>query len=146
MELMSRTKSEKFPDVSSSFLIPAMSNHFELKVKRSLLVDALRRVQVVADPQTRAVSLEIKNFSSVLVSTKQRNGSLATESVPVVWNENERLVVFNLDYLLSLLSIFDDEFVLMKLGKDQKHKPSSVLIQAEHSAGVLQQLRLDSIL
>ena len=143
--MSTRRSQEDFPDVSHSFLIPAMSNNIELKVTRTDLLGAVRRVRVSADQTTKAVRMTLQGFDSLDVSTKQKSGSWAQETIPAKWSGGGRDLVFNHEHLTSLLSLFEDESLILKLGPDAKFKPSALLVQAEDKSrsGVLQQFRVD---
>lgn len=143
MVLMSRVRAEKFPNLNDAFTIPEMTNAQILKVDREKLCGALKRVQILADENTRAVGLEILDFATMRVFTRQRTGSTSSENVSIEWNNDSRQFWFNLDYLLGALSIFDDEEVSLKFGKDQKQKPSSAFIRSETKRVVLHQLRIE---
>lgn len=144
--LMTRTKSEVFPDIAHAFKIPSMSNDQLLKVDRKALTGAVSRVGVTADPSTRAVRFRLSgtDFETLRVQTRQRSGSWSEETLPVDWVKgSERNITFNLDYLLNLLNLFDTDSVTMRFGADQKHKPSTAFVQEGGRSAVLNQLQVD---
>lgn len=136
-----------FPDLAKSFLIPAMSNNWSLKVPRKTLEASLRRVRITSDPNTMAVSMDLslKDYQRMVVSARTKSGSTSEETIDVEWTGGDRRLVFHHEYLMKMLSSFDDETLEFKLGQDQTHKPSVVLVQSNGRSGVLNQLRADLV-
>jgi DNA polymerase III subunit beta len=143
--LSTARKRETFPDVAHAFLVPAMTNTTTLRVGRTALAAAVRRVRLMSDPATRAVRILLSgtDFSTATVSAQQPTGAWATEEIGVEWAGGDRTLVFNHEYLTNLLSLFEAEQLTLRLGEDTKNKPSPVLIQEGDRSGVLMQLRLD---
>ena len=143
--LTTARKREDFPDVSHHLLLPSMANTIAVRLDRGGLLEAIRHVRVMADPATKAIRLQLSgtDFSTAVLSAQQPSGAWATESIPVEWAGGDRTLVFNHEYLSSLLTLFDTESVTLWLGEDARHKPSPVLINSDGRAGVLMQLRLD---
>lgn len=132
----------QFPDVDEVLLKPALSNDLELLVRREPLVDAIRKVRLVADTETDAVVLSL-NHGSVTVEAKDRVGSVATEEVPAEWAQAPRHVAFNHKHLTDLLGSATGEECVLRLGKDLKTKPTPLLYEDDGLLAVLSQIRLE---
>lgn len=140
-----RKSQQVFPDIAHAYLIPAMANNTELKITRTDLLGAIRRLRISADPSTKAIRLTLgeTQYDSVDVSTRQQPGDWAQERVTASWPGGARTMMFNHEHLSSLLQLFEDEKLVLKFGEDAKFNPSSVLIRSDDRAGVLQQVRVD---
>lgn len=143
--LTTRCLTSPFPDVAQAFLIPTMANKDVLKVSREALRGALRRVRITSEISTQAVTLEVfkEDFQRMDVSARQKDGSWSQETVSVEWPGGDRKLMFNHEHLSHLLTTFDSDDLELRLGPDQKAKPSPVLIQADGRSGVLNQLRME---
>lgn len=144
MMISTKTRTEKFPDIENSFLVPAMKNHSFIKISRTKLIESIRRVTILADKDSRAVTLKIsvQDISSIEVSASLSNGSFSMDRLSIVATPENRVIILNADHLLQALSLFEEDEITLLLGEDQKHKPSTVLIKSDASAVVLNQLRL----
>ena len=143
--LMGQKIMAKFPDVDEVMLKPAFANDLVLKVNRSDLLSAVRRVRVTADESTCAVVLSL-NHGSVSIESKDRTkGSVSVEEVPAEWEHAPRHVSFNHNHLTDLLSSSESDTCVFRLGKDLKTRPTSFLMEDEESGftAVLSQIRLD---
>lgn len=145
LTLGTHIRRDTYPDLSQTFLIPALSHDQNLTISHSLLVDAIRRVRLVADTDTQAVRLTLAGSQSATISTQRRNGAWSRGTLPVTYDGTDRTLIFNHAHLLALLALFtpDDDLLTLRLGPDAKHHPSPVLIQHGNASGVLHQLRLD---
>ena len=134
----------QFPSVDEVLLKPAMLNDLELKVDRSLLLKAVRRVRITADEDTAAVVLSL-NHGSVSVEAKDRKGGVSLESVDAEWEHAPRHVSFNHQHLSDMLSSTSSETCVFRLGKDLKTRPTPLLMEDEEEGftAVLSQIRLD---
>jgi DNA polymerase-3 subunit beta len=140
VRLSSRTRREPFPDVEHAFLIPSLSNTDEVLLSRENLTAAIRRVRIMSDLDTRAITLALSTGTAA-VSARTSAGAWAVENIPVTWLGPDRTLTFNHDYLLHLLALFDGPDLVLRLGPDAKHKPSTVLVEQADRCGVLMQLR-----
>lgn len=140
VRLSSLTRREPFPDVEHAFLIPALGNTDEVRLTREHLIAAVRRVRTMSDVDTRAITIALTPGTAA-VSARNASGAWAVEQIPVTWLGADRTLTFNHDYLLHLLALFDSPDLVLRLGPDAKHKPSSVLAEQVGRVGVLLQLR-----
>lgn len=131
----------RFPDMEKLLLAPAMENNMELTVDRLELADAVRRVRINADLTTSAIGLRLsKNALTVVSRDTYRNA--AEETLEAEWGGPDRMVVVNHVFLLDMLNGYDGRKCAFKLGKDTKHRKSSVLLHDAEAGmtGVVQQM------
>ena len=140
---MSSRLSTAFPNVDEVLLKPVANNNQELRCNRADLVSAIRRVRITADEETAAVVLEMSE-DGLRVSSKDKYGSWAAESVDAEWKHPDRTAAFNWQHLLEMLQQTDTKVMSMKFGKDSPSRPSAALLEGvEGTQGVLHQLRID---
>lgn len=139
--LMTRTQAEEFPNIDSVFVNAKMTNQESLEVNREALLGAVRRVRMVADPESGAIALKLTG-SAVEVSARQQSGSRASEPVDAVWVGEERTLVVHHGHLVSLLEMLDHDTARLMIGPDSRHKPGSIYASDVDRTGVIMQLRM----
>jgi DNA polymerase-3 subunit beta len=135
----------EFPDMDESVLKPALANEDELVLTRDDLVSAIKRVRITANPETAAVALQLEP-NKLVISSRDKEGSTASESIDVSWSASDRKLAFNHQQLLQMLAMGDVQTCHFWLGVDQKKtRPSPILMKDEESGllGVLNQVRAD---
>lgn len=134
-----------FPDMDESVLKPALANEDELTVARDDLVGAIKRVRITANPETAAVALHLQK-DKLVISSRDKEGSGASETLDVSWSASERKLAFNHQQLLQMLEMHDASTCHFWLGVDvKKTRPSPILLKDEETGliGVLNQVRAD---
>lgn len=92
-----------FPPVDQATFKPFIDNNAPLLVDRAALLKAIKRVRVTADFLTNAVKLEIGN-NKLTVSSKDRIGNQASETIDCTWEETKRTVAFHHKHLVDMVS------------------------------------------
>jgi DNA polymerase-3 subunit beta len=113
--LVSRILSGRFPNYEMA--IPT-DNTRELKLNTLDFSDALKRVAVMADEQSRAVRFAIKDGQLEISSTSSDFGE-AIETVSVDYSKEPLEIGFNAQYLLDFLAGLECEEVILGL-KDKE--------------------------
>lgn len=137
--------SAEFPDMDEAVLKPALANDDELVVPRDDLVSAIKRVRITANPETAAVALLLEK-DNLTISSRDKEGSGATEVLDVSWSASDRKLAFNHQQLLDMLTMADTQTLHFWVGEDvKKTRPSPILLKDEESGlvGVLNQIRAD---
>jgi len=113
--LISRILSGQFPNFE--MVIPQDNNR---KVVMNTLDfgDALRRVSVMADEQSKAVRFGVKE-GQLEVSSQSADFGEAKETIPVKYEGEEMKICFNAHYLLEFLGGLESEEVCLAL-KDEE--------------------------
>lgn len=143
--LIAQKSMAKFPDVESILFFHALSNDQPFEVDRLALLDAVKRVRIVADPDTAAVVLSLNKGSVSVQAKDSKDGGTAVETVPATWNLSPRHVSLNHAYLTDMLASTDSETCSFALGKDLLSKPSPLVLEdtANGLTAVLSQIRID---
>jgi DNA polymerase III sliding clamp (beta) subunit (PCNA family) len=136
----------KFPHAEQMFLRPALTNDQELKISKSSLLSAVKKVRLCADEDTSAIALKLSK-DSVEVCTRDQVGNKASEKISASWKGKARTIVVHHKFLTDLLSVNDIEICVFKLGEDLKNRKSPLLLQNEAAGmvGVVQQMFLGSL-
>jgi DNA polymerase-3 subunit beta len=134
----------EFPDVDNLLLKPALGNDEVLSVGVEDLSQAIKRVRVTADVTTSGIILSLTE-NKLVISSKDKGGNRATETLDVVWEAPDRTAAFNHQHLLQLLQMAEVSTATLKFGPDTKTKPSPLLYvdEAAGHVGLMSQLRLD---
>lgn len=130
----------EYPDVESHMLRPALANELKLTVERRALLDAVRRVGLVADEDTNFLSVELGGDRMVL-STSDKFGSKAREGLPVHWTGGPRRLGLNHTFLAELLGAVDDGQVEISLRDGERGAQAPLCLRSNGFIGVLVQLR-----
>lgn len=134
-----------FPDMDEAILKPALANEDELVVSRHELESAIKRVRITANPETAAVALLLQG-DKLVISSRDKEGSGASESMDVAWQSSDRKLAFNHQQLLQMLSMGDSPTCHFWVAPDvKKTRPGAILMKDEESGGVgvLNQIRAD---
>lgn len=144
--LIAQKTMAQFPDVDEILLLPTLGNDQNLYVGREALLDAVKRVRIVADPDTAAVVLSLNKGSVSVQAKDSKDGGTAVETVPAKWELSPRHVSLNHAYFVDMLSSTDTEMLRFRLGKDLLTKPSPLVMDDKEANGltaVLSQIRID---
>ncbi len=104
--------------IDSSFpnyqqVIPPVSGEGVI-VKCEDLRDALRRVSILSDQETRSVLMEISSSEMRLSSDSPSQGD-AKETVEVKYKGPDLKVAFNATYIMDILKVMEDDFLRMEI-------------------------------
>lgn len=131
----------QFADLDGLLLQPALTNNRQrLTVDREPLIHAVRRVRVVADPDSSALRIDVKK-DEIRLSTKDPTGNQASESLPALWSGNLISLNVNHSHLMNLLEIVEDSTITFYLGKRGHEGRSPILVKEDDRMAVLHQLR-----
>lgn len=114
--IVSRKIDGKFPNYKQ--VIPS-DNKLQVSANRDDLIHALKRVALLADEKSKMVRFEIQKGLLTLVSDTTELGA-AREEMTVNYDGEDVVVGLNARYVLDVLSVVDDEEVILNL-KDQNH-------------------------
>lgn len=131
-----------FPDVAKTLSGPETINNETVHVSCDDLLSAVRRVRILADPQTSAVGLVLDDDVCV-VRAKDKFGSMAVEEIAVGWDHPRRPVAFNHVHLTNLLKTYPDSDIEIRFGPDTKTSPSVGLVSVDGFTAVVTQIRTD---
>ncbi|MCF7793004.1 MAG: DNA polymerase III subunit beta [Candidatus Cloacimonetes bacterium] len=107
----------RFPDYTKA--IPANNNNV-LKIKKSILKDAVKRVSLLASEDTFKVKFDISTSAFSISSTKREEGD-ANENLEDFNYSGEPLVIaFNYRYLNSILNVLESDFIEIRMGKSNE--------------------------
>ena len=109
--LISRVLTGQFPNYE--MVIPK-ENDKQVVLNTLEFNDALKRVAIMADEQSRAIRLSLKEGQMDIFSTTSEAGE-AKESVPAVYQEEPMEVGFNAQYILDFLGRLNSEQVAIDL-------------------------------
>ena len=109
--LVSRMLSGQFPNYE--MVIPK-ENTKEALLKTLDFADALRRVAVMADDQSKAIRFDLKE-GQLEVSSNSADYGEAKESLPAQYDGESLTICFNAHYLLEFLGGLESEEVVMSL-------------------------------
>ena len=118
--IVSRKIDGKFPNYQQ--VIPS-DNKIQVQVDRDVLQHALKRVALLADEKSKMVRFDIQAGNITLAADTTELGA-AREEVAVSYSGEEVSIGLNAKYVLDVLSVIDDEEIVLNL-KDQN---SSCLI------------------
>lgn len=76
--------------------------------------NALRRVSILSDQETRSVLMEISNSEMKLTSDSPSQGD-AKETLEIKYKGPELKVAFNANYIMDVLRVIDDEEMRMEI-------------------------------
>jgi len=109
--IIARLIEEVFPDYNQ--VIPE-NNKKILKISRTELLNALKRVSIYADSTSHLVSMEIGN-DNVRIYTETELGS-GEENLPAKFNEKGITINFNASYLSEIVRNLDEDTVEFQIG------------------------------
>lgn len=105
--LISRLIDEDYPDYHQ--VIPDEYEH-RVKIQRDRLLDAVGRVALMADDNTRRLILRLESSGLTLEAESSETGG-GQETVEVEYEGDPQTIAFNGDYLEDVLSHLEDEEV-----------------------------------
>ncbi len=131
------------PDMEATLLRPALANRHPLSVDRAELLTAVKRIRINADPETSAIALRLST-GKVTISSRDKYGNEADESIDAGWDGPERVVVVNHVFLTELIA-GTGAVLRFVLGDDTKTRKSPLLLRDENlgTVGVVQQMHSD---
>jgi DNA polymerase-3 subunit beta len=126
--IISRLIEGRYPNYNS--VIPT-TNPFKVTADRVLLLNAMRRVSVFANPGSSLVKLVIDG-SSILISAQDIDYSTsAEEEVPCVYNGDRIAIGFKGSYLIDILSNIPSSEVVLELADPAR---PGLVLPAENEA------------
>ena len=131
----------EYPDQEQRLLTPSLVNNQELRIDKSDLIAAIRRVRITADETTAAIGLRLEP-GKVTVISQDRNSNAAAEEIPAQWTSKARLVIVNHGHLEDLLALTPGPQVTIRIGVDAGKRRSPLLLTDDKAgtAGVIGQL------
>ncbi|MDO9578205.1 MAG: DNA polymerase III subunit beta [Candidatus Cloacimonadales bacterium] len=107
----------RFPDYTKA--IPT-NNTNVLKIKRSMLKDAVKRVSLFASEDTFKVKFDIKNTSLIIYSTKREEGDANENLSDYNYSGEDLTIAFNYRYLSAIINVLESEFIEIRMGKSNE--------------------------
>jgi DNA polymerase III sliding clamp (beta) subunit (PCNA family) len=132
----------EYPDVETVMLNPALQHDQRISADLKGLVAAVKRVGLLADEDTKFMSASLSN-GELRLSTSDKYGNKAYESMPIFWEAEDRTLGMNHDHLLDVLSSISGGDVTIHVGEDKGARLSSMCFLNEDFTAVLMQLRTD---
>jgi DNA polymerase-3 subunit beta len=131
----------KFPDVEKLLLRPALENKLQLTADKAELDRALRRVRINADPETSAIGLRLSP-GLLTVTARDKYGNRAEESIAAGWQDGERLVVVNHQFLSQMLAAHPSAACQFWLGPETGKKRSVLMLRDDGTGttGIIYQM------
>src|SRR5262249_32653685 len=86
-----------------------------VRLGRGLLLDALRRISIMASDRTFGIKLQLK-AGALDITSDSRDLGEAREELEASYQGAELTIGFNAKYLIEVVSQIDDEEVLVELG------------------------------
>lgn len=140
VKLVSRNLTTRYPDVTQMMLRPALENKAKLRVDRLELINAVSRVRLTEDDDTKAVGLKLDE-NCLTVTSRDKNLNVSYDTIAAEWVGKNRTLVVNSSHLLELLKSCSDETCAFYLGEDTRSRKSLVLLKSESGAvGLLPQM------
>lgn len=130
-----------FPDgVDALVLKASFGNTNTLSVDRKELIEVIKRVRVNADPDYSAIFLSLvphKQDSAgdqswaLAVQARDRSGNGAQELIECMWvgTNKPRELCLNHKYLMDLLTSYDEDSIIFKVGDDTKTVRTPLLVE-----------------
>lgn len=113
--LLSKVIDAQFPDYEQ--IIPN-NNPIEIKIEKRRFIDAIDRISTIAADKHRSIKFTVKK-NIMEVSSKTVDGGFANEEIEIELKgydkDDDFIVGFNSRYLIDILSVVDEEQVIMKL-------------------------------
>jgi DNA polymerase III subunit beta len=134
----------RMPDMEATLLRPALANRHPLVVDKADLVTAVKRVRINADTATSAIALRLAT-GALTVSSRDKFGNEASETIQAQWGGPERVVVVNHSFLTDMIATHAGRVLHFSLGDDTRTRPAPVLLRDPDTAaiGVAQQMWAD---
>jgi DNA polymerase III sliding clamp (beta) subunit (PCNA family) len=132
----------EYPDVETVMLNPALENDQRISVDLKGLSNAVKRVSLMADEDTKFITLALAN-GELTLSTADKYGNQAYEKMNVFWESPDRKLGMNHDHLADVLSAISGGDVTIHVGEDKGARLSSLCFLNDDFTAVLMQLRMD---
>lgn len=136
-----------FPDIEAILLRPAIANNRRLTVDKAALRAAIKRVQINADTETRAIALTAAD-GQLTVTCRDKWHNTCTETVPADWTGKDHTVVVNHVFLTDMIKICTAASLTFRLGEDSKTRKAPVMLHDSDTdvVGVIQQMLSDWVI
>ncbi len=133
-----------FPDMEAMLLRPAMENRHQLTVRRTDLIEAVKRVRINADTETSAVAL-ILAPGQLTIAARDKFGNEASQNIDADWTRPQRTLVVNHAFLTQMITGHPGDTLTFKLGDDTATRRSALMLAAADTGniGVVQQMLSD---
>lgn len=132
--------SVSFPKVEQLVIRPAIENSYDLVVDRQELINALKKVKITTDVESKAAEIEIDKSQLVVASRDRFGSSSAKAKIECQWGYEPRTLLINCEHLIQILDSHTEERLTLKLGKDLKTRKTPILIKTSRKVSVLQQM------
>lgn len=137
-----------YPNVTQLLLEPKMTNTNTLQVNRVELSEVVSRVRINSDPDYAVITLTTVRGSrstddwKLEVSSRDRMGNTASETVECYWSGSMHAVSYNHHHLADALDVCTSERITFKLGDDTKTHKTPLLVEDDEAGftGVVQQI------
>lgn len=142
-----------YPNLENQILGPALTNGYTLSVDRTELLETVKRIRINADPDYRALFLNLVPVAeasdgltwTLTVSAQDRQGNTAQETLEVAWSgpKGARALCVSHLSLTNFLSVQQTQTIALKIGDDSKdaRQPLFVENDAHGFTGWVQQVR-----
>ncbi len=90
---------------------------FGLQVEKNALLNAVKRIRVLANEKTNGVKCTLKN-NQLIVSTNHPAMGEAKEEIPIKYEGKEFNIGFNAKYLIDNLSVLSDTEITMEFNNE----------------------------
>lgn len=107
----------RFPDYTKA--IPVNNNNV-LKIKRSLLKEAVKRVSLLASEDTFKVKFDITDSTLMINSTKREEGEANDTLEEYQYSGESLTIAFNYRYLNAIINVLESEFIEIRMGKSNE--------------------------
>jgi len=134
-----------FPDIDAMLIEPSAANDKILACDREELISAVRRVRILASPESAAMSITCSPDGRLVLESRDEFGGRASEEISCEWEHDTYSAAVNHNYLYDLLSSVDAATCRFYFGVDTKTRKSSILHRDEvtKSLAILSQMRAD---
>jgi DNA polymerase III sliding clamp (beta) subunit (PCNA family) len=109
-----------------------------LKMSKRDLTSALKKVKLLSDKTSPVVEATLVS-GEVTLKCNRRNGSEATTSIPARWSMSPRVVHFNVNDLLELVSTVGHDDLELRLGEDTRERKSPIVLEGDESWSMVTQ-------
>lgn len=138
----------EFPPVEEQLIVPALvGNEMVMTCDREELSEAVRRVRITADPDTRALVMELDSDTLTLRS-KDKMSNSSTEAIDCRWEYEPKQVVVNHLFLADMLEMADARTCSFFIGEDPNKSSKAPLLLRDDTngmIGIISQMRSDWI-
>lgn len=132
--------SEKFPDIQSLVLGPALRNAHTVKVATKALIEAIKDVRVLADKESPAIALCVEE-QGLSVRSLDRFGNMASTMVDLEALAARRKIVVNHKMLMEMLGVYEAPICHFQFPEKSKYLAPILLTDPESgSISILQQM------